>query len=87
MRSPVIRLAVEMHRLSQWLHDADISPLISESLAPEWSGRVGGTGTATASSTTRLTHAEYQPRYLFNDVHLWGVGDTARPEAEPPKLG
>jgi hypothetical protein len=30
-----------------------------------------------------VTHAEYQPRYLFNDVHLWAVGDTAN---ERPNL-
>lgn len=28
-----------------------------------------------------VTHAEYEPRYLFNDVHLWGVGDAGKPEA------
>jgi hypothetical protein len=30
--------------------------------------------------------AEYRPLYLFNDQHLWGMGDTAKPEAQRPDL-
>lgn len=32
------------------------------------------------------TAADYRPYYLFNDVHLWGVGDTAKPEGVRPDL-
>jgi hypothetical protein len=33
-----------------------------------------------------LRAAAYWPRYLFNDVHLWGMGDAAKPEAARPNL-
>jgi len=57
----------------QWL-------VIEPTQAPKQASQHAPKGLAT------VTHADYRPRYVFNDVHLWAVGDAAKREPERPNL-
>jgi hypothetical protein len=43
-------------------------------------------GRSLRADAPKPVYAEYHPVYLFNDVHLWAVGDAAKPNADKPNL-